>query len=453
MREKNKRVYANRKLKNQIKTKVQTNEKTKRNSEYQRRWRNKQKQEMTSTPIPEYKNRMTKCRSLKKFREALPNTPVKRVQVIAHYLNTMSPTVKKLESVNAITSKEDKQKVRMSESVLEDIKEALDRTKKRRSDENVQSRNILFSAMTGEKTTNAKFKRKLATFMKTNHRNITKGSAHRIKIIKDENSSWLFAKKKTRASNISKIEKRKAYDFWLSRGISRPTGDKKNIKRERIAPNVYISHAVHILEVTQTEAYMKFKEQNPEIKMSQRSFERLKPFFVRAVKNSDRSTCMCRYHVEVNTVFKACMKRRRALLEQMDSHIDLYPVYHSVNEMLNDTLCNKDDNTEDCINRICKDCGVRKLKFMPGEISTDNVSWECFEYVSTEQKTGPKKKLMLVKKQTASKEMFQHLATLLHNFSGHQFRAKWQNEQLRQNVTCLPMNDVVCVHDFSENYR
>jgi hypothetical protein len=31
-------------------------------------------------------------------------------------------------------------------------------------------------------------------------------------------------------------------DFWLSPGISHPTGNKSDIKRERLAPNIYASH-------------------------------------------------------------------------------------------------------------------------------------------------------------------------------------------------------------------
>jgi hypothetical protein len=45
--------------------------------------------------------------------------------------------------------------------------------------------------------------------------------------------------RKTRRDAISDKTKRIVYDFWLSPGISHPTGHKSDIKRERLGPNIY----------------------------------------------------------------------------------------------------------------------------------------------------------------------------------------------------------------------
>ena len=60
--------------------------------------------------------------------------------------------------------------------------------------------------------------------------------------------------------------KKKAYNYWACPEISRPTGNKGDIVRKRIVHNTFVSHAKHILEKTQTEAYLKFKDKNPDIK-------------------------------------------------------------------------------------------------------------------------------------------------------------------------------------------
>ena len=73
------------------------------------------------------------------------------------------------------------------------------------------------------------------------------------------------------------------YDFWLSPVISHPTGNKPDIKRERLGPNIYASHMAQVIEKTQTDVYIDFVAKYPDIKIGQRTFDKLKPFFVRPV--------------------------------------------------------------------------------------------------------------------------------------------------------------------------
>ncbi|CAG2208510.1 unnamed protein product [Mytilus edulis] len=99
---------------------------------------------------------------------------------------------------------------------------------------------------------------------------------------------------------------------------------------------------------------------------------------------------------------------------------------------------------------------VKLLNFSNEELKTDdsseNINWECFEYINQNTKHGPKKKLMLVKN-TNPGLMVQYLQKLLGTFPAHNFRAKWQNNQLKHLVTNLPQNHVISVHDYSENYK
>ena len=59
-----------------------------------------------------------------------------------------------------------------------------------------------------------------------------------------------------------------------------------------------------ILEKTQTEIYNEFVSEHPEVKVSQRHFEKQKPFYVKLANKKDRISCLCRAHVETNMVFK-----------------------------------------------------------------------------------------------------------------------------------------------------
>jgi hypothetical protein len=46
--------------------------------------------------------------------------------------------------------------------------------------------------------------------------------------------------------------KKLVYDIWSSPGVSTPTGNKSDIKRMRTGPKQFVSHAVYVLENTQT---------------------------------------------------------------------------------------------------------------------------------------------------------------------------------------------------------
>jgi len=90
-----------------------------------------------------------------------------------------------------------------------------------------------------------------------------------------------------------------------------------------------------------------------------------------------------------------------------------------------------------------------------GDAETDEtVKWEKFEKVEIKVKGNKTtKKLVLVKKESKVSDLFSHFLQLLKSFPFHQHRATWQNNQLQELSSNLPLNHCICVHDFSENYR
>ena len=64
-----------------------------------------------------------------------------------------------------------------------------------------------------------------------------------------------------------------SYEYWLNPENSKPKNNKNDIKRVRLDPKIYISHQMHLLEKTQTEVYMQFKQDYPDLKTGQRAFE------------------------------------------------------------------------------------------------------------------------------------------------------------------------------------
>lgn len=212
----------------------------------------------------------------------------------------------------------------------------------------------------------------------------------------------------------------------------------------------------YILEVTQAEAYVDFKRCHPNVKVSIRMFEKLKPFFVIQARQRDIESCCCRYHVEARYLFKSCMDFRRRNTIISDRH----PVYEHLTDLANATMCSKEKDAEyhnkDCIERHCTKCGVHLFSLSEGELSVDdssqNVQWMCYEYCTFKFNGTEKKKLTLVKKDSKPGVMFQYFQRILEKYTAHAFRARWQAEQLRWLKQHLPPDEVICVHDFSENY-
>lgn len=50
------------------------------------------------------------------------------------------------------------------------------------------------------------------------------------------------------------------------------------------------------------------------------------------------------------------------------------------------------------------------------------------------------------------RELFQYFQDLLRQYPYHSFMAKWQREEMDNLIEHLPLNEVVCVQDYSEGY-
>ena len=352
----------------------------------------------------------------------------------------------------------------MAKTILGNIKEVVDSTKQKRSKDKRAEMNTVLASISGEDLSEKKVKVKLANRLGVSVKRVTGGQRLRTKVMKSETSCWEYTKRKTRCDAIDDSLKEKIYKFWMSPQISRPTGNKNDVKRHRVGPKSYISHPIYILEKTQTEVYCEFKESNPDIKIGQRSFETIKPFFVKPIRPKDKTTCCCRYHVEFGHDFCKCMQVRSDL-HKSKNDVELktkFPVFEHSSDMIEQTLCEKNDqerwHKKVCLDRECNRCVVRADLFMKEETdqseNSKDVQWERYEYQTLKTKGSlTKRKLVLVKKQTNVGVLFNHFQSILHKFPSHQFRSEWQTKQAKHIIENLPEGDIVAVHDFSENYR
>ncbi len=113
-----------------------------------------------------------------------------------------------------------------------------------------------------------------------------------------------------------------------------------------------------------------------------------------------------------------------------------------VRELTNISLCSK--NNMQCVNRTCKQCGVKKVKdawLASGDQGTKMTTWSRWVLVNI---ADGKKKMSLVSLNGSVNQLIDSCAPL--------FYADWQCKQFQKLIGNLPENVLVHVHDFAKNY-
>ncbi|MES9884023.1 MAG: hypothetical protein ABW185_24515 [Sedimenticola sp.] len=402
---------------------------------------------------------MSRARAVRSLKEALPKTPSKRVDVLQTYLNQNTPAAKTVKSnLNHEPTTKCPDNT-LTDNVLNNIRSFIGTAKHKRSNDARNTMNVISASVSGENL--SKKRLYLANKLGVTPRRLSGGKRIRKELFKGDKSCFQFTERKTRSDCISAENKKLIYEFWKSPGISRPSCNKNEIKRVRLGKNVYSSHALHVLEKTQTECFLDFKSHYPNIQLSQRTFEKCRPYFVQPAREKHRNTCCCRYHTEIHYVFKSCMSFRKANHQAWSPEEQLrHPIFDHLSDVVDCTLCTKPPgqpfSKKECIDRACHLCGVQNFKLHPTEMnkstSVETVRWTRYEYVNLNVKGRCIRKLMLVQKNTSPGELFSYFKDILSTFSSHSFRATWQNDQLKTLIDTLPLNECIAIHDFSENY-
>jgi hypothetical protein len=214
--------------------------------------------------------------------------------------------------------------------------------------------------------------------------------------------------------------------------------------------------------VLQTSFYFRFKARNPDVLIGERLFAALKPFFVKRM--SERNTCCCIYHVELNELLLALNKMRAG--GKVCTHEDgtgcaaSNTVYKGLTELWQSIVCSKGEFQEwhdlQCLLGTCGDCGLKLLPVCNDELDNADgvlIEWRRFALEQTTSKKGKvSKKLTLVYKKTFPDVLLEYMRPKLQYFVKHNFVAKWQDLQFKACIKTFPINSVVSVVDFAENY-
>lgn len=110
-----------------------------------------------------FSSRTKKFRAMKRLKASLPATPRKRAVVLSSYLQSKnSPTVNYLQGLKIIPSETFTESVTMAESILGDMKEVINNTKHKRTDDARATVNIMSAAINGDGAKKARCKMRLS---------------------------------------------------------------------------------------------------------------------------------------------------------------------------------------------------------------------------------------------------------------------------------------------------
>ena len=254
-----------------------------------------------------------------------------------------------------------------------------------------------------------------------------------------------------RAPHCDRIDdriKNLVISFWNDN--TRPSSNTRDVLRHRVKANLYEHHTKHWLDITQHEMYVSFCSSNPDIKIGQTLFERLKPYYVR--RNKVFETCCCHYHIEFDLHYQVYQK----FIEETFGYKNAPPSRRS--EFISSILCDKIDDPVgqiNCIRGTCETCSNLALFPLNNEDIdvTKMITCKCYKYVRNETKFGKEsKRLEYVEDEMTVGAFMDKFKSLIQPYICHAFFAKWQAQQFQTLRDNFPIGTILSVVDFAENY-
>ncbi|KAJ3612394.1 hypothetical protein NHX12_020670 [Muraenolepis orangiensis] len=170
--------------------------------------------------------------------------------------------------------------------------------------------------------------------------------------------------------------------------------------------------------------------------VSYTSFCRLRPFWVVTPSASDRDTCLCKKHE--NLQFMANALQSQGFLSS-----------RNIEEMCEATMC--DPKSKVCAYGECSECLLtcHPMQKAPGEANILFCQWMT-EKVTKEEKVSN----ITVKREmtTTEHDLTKDFQERLLHFRRHVFNIKWQFDAYRELRRSLKHNESLLHIDFSENY-
>ena len=149
--------------------------------------------------------------------------------------------------------------------------------------------------------------------------------------------------------------------FWNDN--TRPSSNTRDVLKHCKGYRSHEPHIKHYLHMAQTQFYEMFKASHPELRLSQRTFEKCKPWYVRI--NAICNTCFCRYNVEFEYYYNSFVHIRRFLHPNHVQECSSITPPISSKDFLHTIMCMRRDNqayyAKQCLDGTCNICGGKSL--------------------------------------------------------------------------------------------
>lgn len=258
--------------------------------------------------------------------------------------------------------------------------------------------------------------------------------------INQSDSSNLIYARKPRRSGLIQGMKTEIETFLCREDNSRLKAGKKSTKTK-----AKIKKQIHLMNDTLKNLHLKFLAENSTRKISYSLFCRLKPFHVIHARESDRETCLCKRHE--NLQFKVNKLKQLKIIQSSD-----------LDDLAASITCHTDNI--DCMYRTCKACPkkiVPLTEFEPGQMTHWN-EWKSKrieKQVTHGVEKGTETKMISVTAKELEKGTLQQLTDEfqieLSNCCKHLYNIRHQYKAIRQLKGSLTEEEVLIHVDFSEN--
>lgn len=217
--------------------------------------------------------------------------------------------------------------------------------------------------------------------------------------------------------------------------------------------------------------YSRFKAVNTELKVGLTTFKKLKPFFVKKLK--DFNTCCCKYHQQMLQIKIGFNNLRSSSSHNGDNHsscecfcdvVCSNPVEHStssigsvtcqanlhvykgITHLAEASLCPKPTGSSwhklSCLKSECPKCGFNIIPLCDKELdpSSDKlVSWCRFEKMAAgKTKFGEQREVTRLEyKVTSPRQFLAYAKPRILEFVLHNFVAQWQNKMYKTKCISL----------------
>ncbi len=229
-------------------------------------------------------SRSTECRAIKRVKNSLAHTPVRRIQVL-QVMNSSS-CQEHLRSKGAIINTEVRKKLQLADNLTTSIAGHMAEVKHsgNTSEMKKHSYRLLKSIAKGkgQRVHYARQKTNLKKLMKSN-----------LRIKKKHANWWSIAKKKHRSDRLRPEIRHLVKEFYFKAEVTRDVPNKKDVIHIKDEDSKRIAVEKQMLILTLHEAYELFQVTYPDVKISFSSFYKLKPRNVRCISETSRRSCLC----------------------------------------------------------------------------------------------------------------------------------------------------------------